>query len=190
VPGIHNVYNSLAAIGVGLELDLKPEDIRGGLSEFSGVERRFQLRGDKNGIMIIDDYGHHPTEIKATLRAAKSGWDRRLIAIFQPHRYTRTRDLLKEFATSFYDADILIITVIYPAGEPPIEGISGLKLFELIRGYGHKKIIYIPQKAEIAEKVAPILRKGDMVITLGAGDIWKTGPEILAKIPDGKRHDG
>ncbi|MBI5746549.1 MAG: UDP-N-acetylmuramate--L-alanine ligase [Nitrospirae bacterium] len=189
VPGIHNIYNALAAIGVGLELDLKPEDIRNGLSEFSGVERRFHLRGDKNGIMIIDDYGHHPTEIKATLKAAKTGWDRRLIAIFQPHRYTRTRDLLKEFATSFYDADILIITEIYPAGELPIEGISGLKLFELIRGYGHKKIIYIPQKGEIAEKVVPILRKGDMVITLGAGDIWKVGPEILAKLPDEKRHD-
>lgn len=182
MPGIHNVYNALAAIGVGLELDMKVDDIKNGLSEFSGVERRFHLRGERNGIMIIDDYGHHPTEIKATLKAAKAGWDKRLVVVFQPHRYSRTKNLLAEFATSFYHADILILTEIYPAGESPIEGVSGLKLFELIKGYGHKKITYIPQKEEIAEKVMPILKSGDMVITLGAGDIWKVGLAILKRL--------
>lgn len=182
MPGIHNVYNALAAIGVGLELDMKVDDIKNGLSEFSGVERRFHLRGERNGIMIIDDYGHHPTEIKATLKAAKAGWDKRLVVVFQPHRYSRTKNLLAEFATSFYYADILILTEIYPAGESPIEGVSGLKLFELIKGYGHKKITYIPQKEEIAEKVMPILKSGDMVITLGAGDIWKAGLAILKRL--------
>lgn len=182
MPGIHNVYNALAAIGVGLELNMKVDDIKNGLSEFSGVERRFHLRGERNGIMIIDDYGHHPTEIKATLKAAKAGWDKRLVVVFQPHRYSRTKNLLAEFATSFYYADILILTEIYPAGESPIEGVSGLKLFELIKGYGHKKITYIPQKEEIAEKVMPILKSGDMVITLGAGDIWKVGLAILKRL--------
>lgn len=191
IPGIHNVYNTLAAIGVGLELDIKIDDIKNGLSEFSGVERRFHLKGEKGGVMIIDDYGHHPTEIRATLKAAKAGWDKRLVIIFQPHRYSRTKDLLSEFASSFNQADILILTEIYPAGEPPIEGISGLRLFELIKGHGHKNIIYIQKKEEIAEKVMPILIKGDMVITLGAGDIWRVGPEILERLSNlGQRNDG
>jgi UDP-N-acetylmuramate--alanine ligase len=182
VPGIHNVYNSLAAIAVGLELDLEVGNIRRALVEFGGVERRFQLRGERRGVLVVDDYGHHPTEIKATLAAARRGWKGRLIALFQPHRYTRTRDLLEEFATAFYQADVLFLTEIYSAGEQPIEGVSSAHLFEKLKAYGHKEVVYIPKKDEMVSQILPILRPGDLVITLGAGDIWKIGKELAEKL--------
>ncbi|MCI0526516.1 MAG: UDP-N-acetylmuramate--L-alanine ligase, partial [Nitrospira sp.] len=182
VPGIHNVYNSLAAIAVGLELDQEVEKIRRALAEFGGVERRFQLRGERRGILVVDDYGHHPTEIKATLAAARRGWKGRLIVLFQPHRYSRTRDLMEEFATAFYQADVLFLTEIYSAGEQPIEGMSSAQLHEQLKTYGHREVIYIPRKEEMVTQVLSILRPGDLVMTLGAGDIWKIGKEIAEKL--------
>jgi UDP-N-acetylmuramate--alanine ligase len=160
--------------------------IRKALAAFTGVERRFHLRGEANGIMVVDDYGHHPTEIRATLAAAKQGWpDRRLIVLFQPHRYTRTRDLLEEFSNAFGDADHLFLTEIYAASESPISGVSGAKLAEAIRTAGHPRVSFIEQKDRLVEEVFPQLRPGDLVLTLGAGDIWKTGPALLSKLASG-----
>ena len=183
VPGIHNVSNALVAIAIGLELDVPIDLIRKALAAFNGVERRFHLRGEAGGIMVVDDYGHHPTEIKATLAAAKQGWpDRRLVVLFQPHRFTRTRDLLEEFAQAFRDADQLYVTEIYAASEQPIPGVSGAKLVEAIRGAGHPSGIYVERKDQLVEQVLPRLKPGDLVLTLGAGDIWKSGPALLAKL--------
>ncbi|MGH7274340.1 MAG: UDP-N-acetylmuramate--L-alanine ligase [Nitrospiria bacterium] len=182
VPGIHNVYNALAAIAVGLELDQEVEKIRQALYEFRGVERRFQLRGEKRGILVVDDYGHHPTEIKATLAAARMGWKGRLIVLFQPHRYTRTRDLMDDFATSFYQADVLFLTEIYSAGEKPIEGVSSAHLFERLKTHGHREVVYTPHREDMMRQVLSTLRSGDLVMTLGAGDIWKMGKELIEKL--------
>lgn len=180
IPGVHNVQNSLSAIAVGIELDMDFNSIKRGLEEFSGVQRRFQIKGEVDGIMVVDDYGHHPTEIKATLRAAKEGWkEKRLITIFQPHRYTRTRDILKEFYTAFYDSDSVVVTDIYPAGEKPIDGINGRLVYEGVRGHGHRDAVFIGDKDEIVEYLSKKARSGDMIITLGAGDIWKVGEEFL-----------
>ena len=186
VPGVHNVSNALAAIAIGVELDVPVDLIRKALAAFTGVERRFHLRGEANGIMVVDDYGHHPTEIRATLAAAKQGWpDRRLIVLFQPHRYTRTRDLLEEFSNAFGDADHLFLTEIYAASESPIPGVSGAKVAEAIRKVGHPRVSFIEQKDRLVEEVFPLLRPGDLVLTLGAGDIWKTGPALLSKLASG-----
>jgi UDP-N-acetylmuramate--alanine ligase len=182
LPGLHNIYNALAAIAVGLELEVGLEAIRKALAEFAGVERRFHLIGEKRGIMVVDDYGHHPTEIKATLAAARSGWNRRLVVVFQPHRYSRTRDLLKEFATAFYQADRLILTEIYAAGEPPIEGISGLRLYEQVKQHGHKDVHFLPGPDAIVEFLLSDVRSGDMILTLGAGDVWKIGKSLLERL--------
>ncbi|WP_447977851.1 UDP-N-acetylmuramate--L-alanine ligase [Candidatus Nitrospira bockiana] len=182
VPGVHNVSNALAAMAIGLELDVPVDLIRKGLAGFTGVERRFQRRGERGGVMVVDDYGHHPTEIKATLAAAKQGWQRRLVVLFQPHRYTRTRDLLDEFAGAFRDADLLVVTDIYPAGEREIPGVSAEKLADRIRATGHPSVTYIERKDQVAERVRPMLQPGDMVLTLGAGDIWKVGPELLERL--------
>ena len=186
VPGIHNVTNALAAIAIGVELDVPTDLIRKALVAFTGVERRFHHRGEAGGVMVVDDYGHHPTEIKATLAAAKQGWaDRRLVVLFQPHRYTRTRDLIDDFARAFTDADQLFVTEIYAAGEQPIPGVSGAKLAEAIRAAGHPSVTFVERKAELVGQVQPQLKAGDLVITLGAGDIWKTGPELLASLAPG-----
>jgi UDP-N-acetylmuramate--alanine ligase len=183
VPGIHNVSNALAAIAIGIELDVPVDLIRKALAAFTGVERRFHLRGETNRIMVVDDYGHHPTEIKATLAAAKQGWpDRRLIVLFQPHRYTRTRDLLEEFSHAFRDADHLFLTEIYAASETPIPGVSGAKLADTIRAVGRPPVTFIERKDRLVDEVLPLLKAGDLVLTLGAGDIWKTGPALLAKL--------
>jgi UDP-N-acetylmuramate--alanine ligase len=177
--GVHNVSNALAAIAVGMELDIPLDLIRKGLASFTGVERRFQLRGEKNGVMVVDDYGHHPTEIQATLSAAKRGWERRLVVLFQPHRYTRTRDLADDFARAFGLADVLFVTDIYPAGEAAIAGVSGERLADAIRAAGHPSVTWIARKEDLVHHVKPILRPGDLVVTLGAGDIWKAGPQLL-----------
>jgi UDP-N-acetylmuramate--alanine ligase len=182
VPGLHNISNALAAVAVGLELDLPAETIRQALREFSGVERRFQLIGEAAGVMVVDDYGHHPAEIKATLAAAKHGWGRRRIVLFQPHRYSRTQDLMDEFATAFYDADVLVLTEIYPAGEPPIEGVTAGRLANALREHGHKCVVYVPAPARVVETALPLVRDGDLVLTLGAGDIWKAGRELLERL--------
>ncbi|MBI5193445.1 MAG: UDP-N-acetylmuramate--L-alanine ligase [Nitrospirae bacterium] len=202
IPGTHNISNALTCIGVAVELDIKIDDVRKALKEFSGVERRFQIvgkisrigRNDDNSpplfkggaggvipddILIVDDYGHHPTEIAATLSAAKDGWKRRTVVLFQPHRYTRTRDLMNEFAGAFDNADILIVTEIYPAGEKPVEGISGERLCNEIRKHGHKDVVFIPDKNDITGYIHEIIMPGDMILTLGAGDIWKIGRKVL-----------
>jgi UDP-N-acetylmuramate--alanine ligase len=186
VPGVHNVSNALAAIAIGVELDVPSDLIRKALAAFTGVERRFHLRGEANGIMVVDDYGHHPTEIKATLAAAKLGWpDRRLVVLFQPHRYTRTRDLLDDFSNAFQHADRLFLTEIYAASESPIPGVSGAKLAEAIRAVGHPPVTFVERKEQLTEHVLPQLKPGDLVLTLGAGDIWKIGPTLLEKLAAG-----
>lgn len=179
VPGAHNVSNAMAAILVGLELDLPVDAIREGLAQFSGVERRFQLRGERRGILVVDDYGHHPTEIRATLAAAKDGWGRRVVVVFQPHRYTRTRDLFAEFCTAFYQADSLLVLDVYPAGEPPIEGVNAQALVAGVREHGHRDAVWIESRDAAVERLAQIAQPGDMVITLGAGDVWKVGAAFL-----------
>lgn len=182
VPGIHNVSNALVAIAIGIELEVPVDLIRKGLAAFTGVERRFHLRGEANDIMVVDDYGHHPTEVKATLAAAKQGWDRRLVVLFQPHRYSRTRDLIEEFTHAFDQADLLFMTDIYAAGEAPIPGVSGAALADRIKAAGHQGVTFVEKKESLPDHVLPHLQPGDLVVTLGAGDIWKAGTGLLARL--------
>ncbi len=184
VPGLHNVSNALAAIGVGLELDIGFEVIRAALGEFTGVSRRFEVKGTPRGIMVVDDYAHHPAEIQATLRAAKDAFQRRLIAVFQPHRYTRTRALLSEFLPVFDLAEYTIITDIYPAGEAPIAGVSGRQIAEGVASRSKPKVLYTPRKEEVPDLVVELARPGDLVITMGAGDIWKACEEIVRRLQE------
>ncbi len=180
VPGLHNVRNALAAIAVGLELDIPFSKIQQALGAFTGVDRRFQIKGEVGGLVVIDDYAHHPTEIEATLEAASTGWpDRRVVAVFQPHLYSRTRDFQEEFARAFYDADVLILTEIYGAREEPINGISGQLLATLAARYGHRDVRFVPQTADLPAFLRKVTRPGDLVITMGAGDVWKCGEAFL-----------
>ncbi len=180
VPGKHNVYNALAATAVALELDVEFEKIVEAFSSFKNANRRFQYKGEINDIKVIDDYGHHPTEILATLEAAKNGSDgRRIVIVFQPHRYTRTRDLMEEFATAFNNADVVYLLDIYPASEQPIEGITAEVLAKKIEEYGHRNVKHIGSVDEATEKVIENLQPNDLVITLGAGSITKLSDEIL-----------
>jgi UDP-N-acetylmuramate--alanine ligase len=183
VPGMHNVLNATAAIAVGIGLDIPPEQIRTALDAFRGVDRRFQLRGKASGVSVIDDYGHHPTEIRATLDAARQCGFRKVHVIFQPHRYTRTRDLMDEFATAFKDADSLFVLDIYAASEQPIDGITGETLARNIQEKGNQQAQYMSSFADAVEAVAAVTRDGDMVLTLGAGSISQLGPMILEKLP-------
>ncbi|MBA3612178.1 MAG: UDP-N-acetylmuramate--L-alanine ligase, partial [Nitrospirales bacterium] len=179
IPGVHNVANALAAIGVALELDVPVDMIRAGLAAFAGVERRFQIRGEKNGIVVVDDYGHHPTEIRATLAAARAAWQRPLVVVFQPHRFTRTRDLADEFAKAFEQADRVYVMDIYPAGEAPIPGITGQMMADTIRASGHPSVQWLNRDSGLIPKLREELRDGDVLLTLGAGDVWKVGTELL-----------
>ncbi len=182
VPGLHNVSNSLAAITVARELDIDLEVIRRAVKGFSGVQRRFQIKGEARGVTVVDDYGHHPTEIRATLAAAAAGMDRRTVVVFQPHRYTRTQHLLEQFFTAFNQADKLIIMDIYAAGEKAIPGITGMAIYEGIKKHGHKDVTFIPLREQVIEHLSSVLRKGDLMITLGAGDVWKIGEEVLKRL--------
>jgi UDP-N-acetylmuramate--alanine ligase len=183
VPGKHNIYNALAATAVALELDVPFEKISEAFSKFKNANRRFQFKGEARGIAVVDDYGHHPTEILATLSAAKSGsGGRRTVVIFQPHRFSRTKELMNEFALCFNNADVLFVTDIYAASEQPIEGITAEVLTENIKQYGHKNANFIGDVESAAEKVMPYLHEGDLVITLGAGSITRLSDEILEKI--------
>lgn len=180
VPGVHNVRNALAAIAVGLELEIPFEAIKTGLDNFTGVQRRFQVKGEAQGRLVIDDYAHHPTEVKATLKAANEGWrNKRIVAVFQPHLYSRTQDFKEEFARSFFNADVLVITDIYPSRETPIAGVTGKLVADLAEQYGHRSVHYIADKKELPEKLAEITQENDVVITMGAGDIWRYGEAFL-----------
>jgi UDP-N-acetylmuramate--alanine ligase len=182
VPGAHNVLNATAAIAVGTALDIPEEQIRAALDGFRGVDRRFQFKGAAAGVSVIDDYGHHPTEIRATLAAARQCGFRRVHAIFQPHRFTRTRDLMEEFATSFADADTVCLLDIYPASEKPIEGITAEALVRRIAGAGNVSVAYARSFSDAAAMVAGLAHPGDMVLTLGAGSVSQLGPMILRKL--------
>ncbi|MDQ3806063.1 MAG: UDP-N-acetylmuramate--L-alanine ligase [Acidobacteriota bacterium] len=180
VPGLHNVYNSLAAVGVGLELELPFETIAGALSTFAGVNRRFQSKGEAAGVLVVDDYGHHPTEIRATLVAAKLGsTGRRMVVLFQPHRYSRTQDLMEEFARSFNNADVLMVTDIYAASEDPIPGVTGQALVEAVQRFGHKDARHVGSVEEATRALLEEARPGDMVITLGAGNVYRVGDKLV-----------
>lgn len=179
-PGEHNVKNALAAITTGIELNMDFKKIKEGLERFEGVFRRFQLKSETNDILVIDDYAHHPTEVQATLQAAQKGWpERRVIAVFQPHLYSRTQELYKEFGLSFFDAEVLLITDVYPSREKLIKGISGKLIAETAEQYGHRSVIYEKDKTDIPMKLAEITKPGDIVITMGAGDIYKYGEEFI-----------
>jgi len=184
VPGVHNVLNATAAIAVGIGLDVGVEAIRTALDQFRGVDRRFQLRGRAAGVSVIDDYGHHPTEIKATLAAARQCGFRRIHVIFQPHRYTRTRDLMEEFTTAFDDADSLFVLDIYAASEKPIEGITGEILAQRIREKSGKSVQYASSPADAADSAAAAAQDGDMILTLGAGSVSQFGPLILDRLKE------
>jgi UDP-N-acetylmuramate--alanine ligase len=182
IPGVHNVANALAAIGVALELDVPVDLIRAGLAAFSGVERRFQIRGDKQGIVVVDDYGHHPTEIRATLAAARAAWKRRIVVLFQPHRFSRTRDLADEFAKAFEQADVVYVMDVYPAGEAPIPGITGHTIVEKIQASGHPSVHWVNSDPGLIPRLREELREGDILLTLGAGDVWKVGKDLLERL--------
>ncbi|MBM4443501.1 MAG: UDP-N-acetylmuramate--L-alanine ligase [Candidatus Rokubacteria bacterium] len=183
VPGRHNVANALAAIAVGLDLEVPFTTIQTALAGFAGVQRRFQVRGKAAGVTVVDDYGHHPAEIRATLAAAKAGFDGRVVAVFQPHRHTRTFHLRDEFVTAFNQADVLVVMDIYAAGEAPIDGVSAADLAERIRAHGHRNVTYLGgERATLLDHLVDVTRPGDLVLTLGAGDVGQLGPALLARL--------
>nr|WP_114985711.1 UDP-N-acetylmuramate--L-alanine ligase [Cyclonatronum proteinivorum] len=182
-PGAHNVQNALAAVGVGLELNMKFEHIAAGLESYTGVFRRFQPKYEGKEVLVIDDYAHHPTEVRATLAAARKGWpDRRIVAVFQPHLYSRTRDMCQEFGSSFFDADVMVVTDIYPAREQPIEGVSGQMVADVASRYGHRDVHFVADKHELPVALHSMVKAGDLVITMGAGDIYKYGEQFVQEL--------
>ncbi|MEP1306684.1 MAG: UDP-N-acetylmuramate--L-alanine ligase [Balneola sp.] len=185
-PGDHNVNNALAAVATGIELNIDFKLIKKGLERYQGVFRRFQKKAEEQGVMVIDDYAHHPTEVAATLNAARKGWpDRRVVAVFQPHLYSRTQDLYKEFGLSFSDAEVLIITDVYPSREKPIEGVTGKLISDIAEKYGHKNVIYVEDKADVTDILKEISKAGDIIITMGAGDIYKYGEDFVKELESG-----
>ncbi len=182
IPGKHNVQNALAAIAVGLELGVPFEKIAAGVAKFTGVFRRWEVKAEVNGVTIVDDYAHHPTEIKATLAGAKSGWRRRVVCVFQPHLYSRTRDFYDEFGRSFFNADVLVLTDVYPAREEPIQGVNGELIANAAKEFGHKQVHYVPDKKAVPAFLLSIVQPGDIVITMGAGDIWRFGEDFIAQL--------
>lgn len=182
IPGKHNVQNALAAIAVGLELNVPFDKVKAGVEKFTGVFRRWEVKADVGGIMVVDDYAHHPTEISVTLAGVKSGWRRRVICVFQPHLYSRTRDFYEDFGRSFFNADILVVTDIYPAREEPIQGITGELIANTAKEFGHKNVHYVADKTAVPNFLLTIARPGDIIITMGAGDIWKFGEEFIKQL--------
>jgi UDP-N-acetylmuramate--alanine ligase len=182
VPGAYNVTNSLAAVAVGLDLDLPFDAIRAGLESFTGVDRRFQVRGEKGGVLVIDDYGHHPTEIRVTLEALRRrAGERRTVVLFQPHRFTRTQALWDDFGRAFHQADVLLLTDIYPASEEPIPGITAEALARAVAEHGHRRVAWAGDLKSATERLAAEAREGDVVLTLGAGSVWTAGEELLRR---------
>ncbi len=182
IPGRHNVSNALATLAVALELDVPFATAAEALGGFVGIERRFQTRGEARGVRVVDDYGHHPAEIRATLEAARGLHPGRIVVVFQPHRYTRTRDLFDDFATAFNDADLVLVSEIYAAGEDKIPGIEASLLVDAIRAHGHRDVRFAPDLEAVPEQLASELRPGDLVVTLGAGSVSTAGPRILAAL--------
>ena len=187
VPGRHSVSNALAAIACGLELDVPFATIARALARFHPVDRRFQHRGEALGATIIDDYGHHPTEIEATLSAARDGFGRRTLAVFQPHRYSRTQALLEEFGRAFVLADHVVVTDVYAAGEAPLPGIHGAAVVDALRRHGHRSVVFEPKLDRVVRHLRETIRPGDLVITLGAGDVRKVGESLMAPAAPPKR---
>jgi len=184
MPGRHNVLNALAAVAVGMELDLPFAVIAEGFQDFGGVQRRFQVKGEAQGIMVVDDYGHHPVEVKATLAAARAGWNQRVVAVFQPHRYSRTEALFDDFTKAFYQADHVAVMDVYAAGEEPRPEVSAEKLADAISGHGHKSCCYTGDTISTVEHLQAVLQPGDIVITLGAGNVWQVGEELLHQLQE------
>ena len=180
IPGKHNVQNALAAIAVGLELDVPFAKVKAGIEKFTGVFRRWEVKAELQGLTIVDDYAHHPTEIKATLSGVKAGWRRRVVCVFQPHLYSRTRDFYDDFGRSFFNADVLVLTDVYPAREEPIQGVSGELIANAAREFGHKQVHYVPDKKNVPEFLMKMKQEGDIIITMGAGDIWRFGEQFIA----------
>jgi UDP-N-acetylmuramate--alanine ligase len=189
MPGKHNILNSLAALAVADFLGIPFESTRTALAAFQGVQRRFTVRGESCGVMVIDDFGHHPMEVRATLAGARAGFSgRRIVAAFQPHRHTRTRDQLDEFSRAFNDADVVVVCDIFAAGEPPIPGVDSERLVRAIRDHGHKDVTHVPRREDVAAHLARLVRPGDIVITLGAGDIQVTCGELLGLLEAREKH--
>jgi UDP-N-acetylmuramate--alanine ligase len=182
VPGVHNILNAAAAAAVALELDIDADQIRAGLAAFTGVDRRFQLRGREAGITVVDDYGHHPTEIQATLAAARLGGYSRVIVIFQPHRYTRTQELMDDFARAFHAADAVLVLDIYAASEAPITGVTSPSLVDKIVKYGHRSAEFTPGIDDAVARAVEMARPGDLVLTLGAGNVWQAAERLLDRL--------
>ena len=185
IPGEHYVKNSLVAVTIGMELGIDFEIIKKALEKFKGVYRRFETKY-KNDILVLDDYAHHPTETSATLAGIRAAWDRRLVVVFQPHLYSRTKDFYQDFGRSFLNSDVFICTDIYPAREKPIEGVTGEMIANITKKYGHKNVHYIPDKKDVPKKVMELKKKGDIIITMGAGDIWKYGEKFVELLKEEK----
>ena len=184
-PGRHNVLNALAAIAVGLELDMTFDDIQRGVASFEGVDRRMHEIADACDRLVIDDYAHHPTEVHATLEGAAGAWpDRRIVAVFQPHLYSRTRQFVSEFGGAFFDADVLVCMDIYPAREAPEPGVTGELIANAARSAGHPAVTYVPKKDDLVDTVVGMSRPGDVILTLGAGDIWRQNRAIAQRLID------
>ena len=182
IPGRHNVLNAMAAAAVAMELEVAPDQVRAALAEFSGVDRRFQVRGKERGVTVVDDYGHHPTEIRATLDGAHDCGFRRILVLFQPHRYTRTFHLMDEFARSFHQADRVFVLDIYAASEKPIEGVTAEGLVDRLRQFGHKGAEYVGSLDRGVDALAATVEEGDLVLTLGAGNVWQAGEKLLERL--------
>jgi UDP-N-acetylmuramate--alanine ligase len=179
--GRHNVLNGLAAAAVADELQVPFEAVQTAFEKFEGIQRRFTLVGEAGGISVVDDYGHHPEEVKATLEGARRAWDRRMVVVFQPHRYTRTRDLGPEFHSAFNQADVVVVMDIYAAGEEPIQGVSARDLYDGIRSHGHRNVRYISDRPDVVSWLMGELGDGDMLITMGAGNVYRVGEEFLER---------
>ncbi len=183
LPGLHNVYNALASIAVGIELEIPFATIKAALETVEGVQRRLEIKGHAGAVTVIDDYGHHPTEIAATLEALDQCWPkRRKVVVFQPHRYSRTRALFEDFTRAFNQSDELLVLPIYAASEPPIDGVDARSLAEAIRAHGHRHVTYLPSAEEAVNTLASRLGGNDILLTLGAGDVWRIGPQVLARL--------
>ena len=184
VPGKHNVRNALGAVVVALELGMPFPVIAEALGTFTGAFRRFEIKAEIDGILVVDDYAHHPTEVRETLQGIQSGWKRRIVTVFQPHTYTRTRDFVKDFGSSFMNTDVLIVTDVYPAREKPIQGITGEIIAQAARLFGHKDVQYVPDTKDIPAVLNTVVKRGDIVITMGAGDIYQYGMQFISQLKE------